>query len=504
LILALAMIPPWLISLWDQAPDRAGISVALLITLLLGGSLALLGRYGSRGVQIGHREGFLIVALGWIAAGLIGALPYWLYAHLADGICLFEDPLTIGQEFCSWTNSAFESISGFSTTGASIISDGLWGSADGLTLSEPTRLGLPRGILLWRSMTHFLGGMGIIVLGVAILPLLGVGGMQLLKAEVPGPTTDKLVPQVGETARLLWKVYALISVILFLLLWAGGMSSFEAVCHSMATMATGGFSTRAESVMGFHSAYTEWVITLFMFIAGVNFTLHFAALQGRFRVYFKDLEFWIYSGIALLTSVVGALALYRAGQGFSFSDSLRWSAFQMMSICSTTGFASHNFEEWTYAPAALLAVISLMFVGGMAGSTGGGIKVVRHILMVKMWVRELFLLVHPKAKRAVTLNDRVVSPEVMRSTASFMAAFFALTVLGTVYFIIDGQDLLTAFTCSISSIGNIGPGLGKIGPYDNYACLGTSAKWFSMALMVFGRLEIYTLLVLLTPSFWRR
>ncbi|MBU0551384.1 TrkH family potassium uptake protein [Myxococcota bacterium] len=504
LLLAAAMLPSLLLALHDQTPDMRGLGVAIGLSGLLGLILFIVGWLTTKKAAIGHREGFLIVGVGWTVAGLIGALPYWLYAHLAPGdICAATSaPLPIGYDFCSFTNAAFESISGFTTTGASILSDGLWADASGLTVEG--RVGLPRGILLWRFMTHFLGGMGIIVLGVAILPLLGVGGMQLLKAEVPGPTTDKLAPRVEETARLLWKVYLIISIAMFLLLWIE-MDWFEATCHTMATMATGGFSTRAASVMSFNSGYIEWIITLFMFIAGVNFTLHFGAVRARLRNYLRDAEFQVYAGIALITTLIAAVALYRAEEsGMGIWEALRVSAFQIMTIYSTTGFASRDFELWTYAPMALLMLLSLMFVGGMAGSTGGGIKVIRLMVMTKLWVRELFLLSHPRAKRPVTFGGRVVEPDVLRATAAFIAAYFMLFVIGTLAFVLDGQDLLTASTCSIASLGNIGPGLGDIGPFDNYACLSAPAKWVSIELMLLGRLEVYTLLILLHPAFWRR
>lgn len=503
LLLAGAMLPSAVLAAVDQAPDQAGHWMAIGFSVCLGLFFFLLTRRAARKVHVGHREGFLIVGIGWIVASMVGALPYYLYAHFGAGdICgpILAGKPPIGVDFCSFTNAAFESMSGFTTTGASIISDGLW-TEYGIAGDRP---GLPRGILLWRSMTHFLGGMGIIVLGVAILPLLGVGGMQLFKAEVPGPTKDKLAPRVGETAKLLWKVYILLSVVLFILLAAGGMDAFEAICHSMATMATGGFSTRAASMAGFDSGYLEWVVTAFMFLAGMNFTLHFAAGRGDWKVYFRDGEWRLYSWICLGSTIIVTWALVAADKGFEVFEALRIAAFQVLSIITTTGYASNDFELWTYAPLALFVIVGLMFVGGMAGSTGGGIKVVRHLLAVKLWARELFFLSHPKAMRPVRLNGRPVAPDVLRAMSGFLAVYAALVVLGTLLFCLDGQDLLTAFTCSASSLGNIGPGLGAIGPYDNYAVLGDWAKWLSGLLMVAGRLEIYTLLVLLTPTFWRR
>lgn len=507
-ILGVAMLPSALIAHFDQTPDAPGHWAAMGASVTAGLLLYLITRGAARNTQLGHREGFLIVSVGWAVAGLVGALPYYLYAHLSPtDICGVAAALPagaqlpIGVEFCSFTNGAFESISGFTTTGASIINDGLW-TEYGLTADG--RAGLPRGILFWRSMSHFLGGMGIVVLGVAILPLLGVGGMQLFKAEVPGPTTDKLAPRVAETARLLWEVYLLLSAVLFVLLMVGGMDAFESACHTMATMATGGFSTRAASVAGFESAYVEWVMVVFMFLAGVNFTLHWAARRGDVRPMLRDPEFRVYAALCAGGTVLIAGALLYADQGFEVFDSLRIAAFQVLSLVTTTGYASFDFELWTYAPVALLLVVVFLFSGGMAGSTGGGIKTVRHIIMVKLWVRELFLLAHPRAVRPVRLGGNPVPSDVLRAVAAFIGAYLALVMLGTGYYTLEGQDALTAFTCAASSLGNVGPGLGEVGPYDNYAVLSPLGKWISGFLMLMGRLEIYTVLVLFHPSFWRR
>ena len=506
LILAAAMLPSIAIAWLDQGADLPGLVTAGIVSGAVGATLALALRRSAKRVTVRHREGFLIVGVGWLAAGLISALPFYLYPHMADlpicGQWPVNEPNPIGYDFCSFTNSAFEAISGFTTTGATIVTDGLWNGPG--TMMSGDRLGLPRGILLWRSMTHFLGGMGIIVLGVAILPLLGVGGMQLFKAEVPGPTADKLVPRVAETARILWKVYLLLSLVQFVLLTGSGMGAFNAICHTMATMATGGFSTLGASVAGFESPYVEWVITIFMYLAGVNFTLHFLALSGRIDSYLRDPEWRFYTALFVGSTLAAASSLYFAGQSFGFFESLRLAAFQVASIITTTGFASHDFELWIYAPVALLALVALMFCGGMAGSTGGGIKVVRQLLLIKQWVRETVLLVHPNAVRPVRLGGRRVPDKVMRAVFSFMAAYVALLTVGSVVFTLDGQDIVTAFTASLATLGNIGPGLGNVGPFDNYAHMGDFAKWIASALMLLGRLEIYTLLVLLTPVFWKR
>ncbi len=500
--LAAAMIPSALLSFFDGTDDLVGHTWALTLTGATGILLFAFTRRRSRDIHVGHREGFLIVGVGWFAAGIIGALPYYLYAQLAPSIlCDPGSPLVVGSDFCSFTSSAFESISGFTTTGASIITDGLWGEPG---LTPDGRTGLPRGILLWRAVSHFLGGMGIIVLGVAILPLLGVGGMQLFKAEVPGPQAGKIAPRIAETAKLLWFLYLLLCVVLFLMLVLGGMDVFEAICHSFSTIATGGFSTRAASVSGFGDPFVEWTIIVFMLIAGTNFALHFAALRGDPRIYTKDPEWWTYVGLVVFSAVAVALALGSAMPDMGVEEAARQSAFQVLSLMTGTGFASVDYEQWVGIPLAIMILIGLMFIGGMAGSTTGGFKVVRHLLIFRMWIRDLFFLAHPHAVRPIRLGERVVSSDVLRSVSAFAGAYMTTMIVGALLFCIDGQDALTAFTASAASLGNVGPGLGAVGPMDNYSVLSAFSKWVSCVLMVLGRLELFTLLIFLSPSFWRR
>lgn len=513
LLVAAAMVPSLLVAWYDDGPDEAGLRTSMILTALLGGFLYTATRRAMPRVVLRHREGFLIVGLGWLVAGLAGALPFHLYARLApDDLCAAVHAfrigllprLPVGGEFCAFTDAAFESFSGFTTTGASILTGGLW-DAPGTMMSDG-RLGLPRGILLWRSTTHLLGGMGIIVLGVAILPLLGVGGMELFKAEVPGPTTDKLAPRISETAKLLWKVYLVFAAAQTALLMAGGVDLYSAVNHAMSTIATGGFSLYSTSVMAFQSPYVEYVIILFMYIAGVNFTLHFYALRGHPGIYLRDAEWRLYTGLVLgFTAVVATALVFGApSPGWEVTRAIRDALFQVLAVMTTTGFASADFEAWTFAPMALLPLVALMFVGGMAGSTAGGLKVIRHLLLVRQWVRELFMLVHPRAVSPVRVAQRAIPDDVMRSVTAFVGVYLALFVVGAFVFTLDGHDLATSLTASISALGNIGPGLGEIGPLDSWAGLSPPAKWFACALMMLGRLEIYTLLVLLSPAFWRR
>ena len=497
--LGLAMLPSWIYAYVDKTADRDAFAAAMALCLGVGGFVFLITRRASTHIHVGHREGLLIVGLGWLTAGLVGALPFYLYPIFLDTNLCSASVQIVGSDFCAYTNAAFESISGFTTTGASIITDGLWGEPG---LTPDARPGLPRGILLWRAMTQFLGGMGLIVLGVAVLPLLGIGGMQLFKAEVPGPQADKIAPRVGETAKLLWRVYLILSAVCFSLLLLGGMDSFEALTHTFATMSTGGFSTRATSVGAFESGFIEWVIIVFMLLGGTNFALHFFALQRRPQVYWRDPEWRLYMVVVVVATILVMVGLNRGGGLPDEASSLRTSLFQVASIITTTGFASANFETW--GAAAIMTLIGLMFVGGMAGSTSGGFKVVRHLVLFKTWTRELFYLVHPGGIRPVRLGAKIVPPEIVRALAAFAAAYFTIMTVGTMLFVLDGLDLTTAFTCSISSLGNIGPGLGQVGPYDHYAVLSTQAKWLSCLLMLLGRLELFTLLVILSPDFWRR
>lgn len=419
--------------------------------------------------ELNHRAGMAIVAFGWLAAGLLGAIPLFL-----------------SGDFASFTDAAFESISGFTTTGASI-----------LTNIEAAG----KGVLFWRSLTHWLGGMGFIVLSIAILPFLGVGGMELYKAEAPSPTPDRLAPRIRDTASALWKVYLVLTVAEALLLLAGGMQGFDAVCHAMATMATGGFSTKNASIGAYDSAYIQWVVTLFMFLAGVNFSLHFAAFKGRFGVYRADEE-WRFYAILFTVMVVGVSLGLWIVSGSGFEHGLRQAAFQVATILTTTGFATTDYTLW---PAfSLTLLLALMFVGGSAGSTGGGPKCMRVWVILKQTYSELLRLVHPRVVAPVKLSGRTVEREVLASVWGFMGLYLTSFLVVAVVLTAMGQDIVVAFSASIACLGNIGPGLGAVGPAGNYADLPLIAKWLLSIAMIVGRLEIYTVLVLLLPEFWRK
>lgn len=416
-----------------------------------------------------HREGMVIVALAWIAAGCAGALPF-----------LFSGMLP------SATDAFFESFSGFTTTGSSVLTD---------------IEALPPSILMWRSLTHWLGGMGIIVLSLAILPFLGVGGMQMYKAEVPGPEPDKLKPRIKDTALVLWKVYVFFSAVQCVLLLLGGMTLFDAVCHTFGTMATGGYSTKNASVGYYDSAYIQWVITLFMFIAGANFTLHYRALRGDMRCFWKNPEFRFYTGVVVVFTLLVTVCIY-GRQYDSLLQALRFAAFQVVSVCTTTGFATADYELWLPFSQALL--LFLMFLGGCAGSTSGGIKCMRVMLLLKQGYHELFRLVHPHAVKRIKLGGKSVSEEVIAGVWGFFILFTVLFIISGMVLAACGLDLLTAFSAVIACIGNVGPGFGTVGPAENFAHLPGVAKWVLMLCMLLGRLEIFTVFILFIPEFWRK
>ncbi|SHK37809.1 TrkH family potassium uptake protein [Rhodothermus profundi] len=476
--LAVALLLPAGVALVYGEPHWQPFVLSALLTAAVGGLLWLLG--GRRPHEPGIREGFAIVALAWLVLALFGALPFVLGGVLA------------------YTDAFFETMSGFTTTGATIL-----GGA-----RTPEIESLPRAYLFWRSLAHWLGGMGIIVLTLAILPILGVGGMQLFKAEVPGPTADKLTPRVRETARRLWLIYVGLTALEMLLLLPV-MDWFDALNHAFATMATGGFSTKNGSIGQFGSAYVEWVITLFMLLAGANFALHYRLLHGQWRSVVQDTELRVYLLIVAGATVLITLGIWAPLQSEgnyqtypALTDALRHAAFQAASIITTTGFGTADYEQWS--PLAVGVLFLLFFVGGMAGSTGGGIKVVRHVLLFKNSFRELKQLVHPRAIVPVRLNGRMVSDEVMRNVLSFFVLYFGLLGVGTLALSAQGVDLLSAFGAALSCLGNIGPAFGAMGPAENYAHLPGLAKWVLAVLMLIGRLEIFTVLILVTRAFWRR
>ena len=418
--------------------------------------------------DLGYRDGFAVVVFSWLGLAFLGAVPYYL-SGVMD----------------SFVDCVFESMSGFTTTGSTIL----------VTVEV-----LPESLLFWRALTHWLGGMGIIVLTLAILPLLGIGGMQLFQAEMPGPTKDRLAPRIQDTARILWSVYVLFTVVEVLLLMAGGVSFFEAVCHAFATLATGGFSTHTSSVGFYNSAYIESVVIIFMFLAGINFSLHYQGLRGRVSAYWRNEEFRFYLFLTLFACGVIIVVNLLYGTYAGFAETARTAIFQVVSILTTTGFGTADFDQWP--PVCKILLVSLMFVGGCAGSTGGGIKHVRLLLFFKYARLQLRNLVHPQAVGAIKLGKVKVPREVLISILGFFALYVAFFFLATMAVTALGVDIVTGSTAVVATLNNIGPGLNLVGPAQNYAHLPALAKVVLTFCMLAGRLELYTVAVLLTPDYW--
>ena len=466
LFLAIALLLPVPCS-WLYGDGAAGAFILSAVISAACGGL-LYSQFRSE-TDLSVREGFAVVTFGWTFFALFGALPF-----------VFTGAVP------SYINAFFETMSGFTTTGSTILTD---------------IEALPPSLLLWRSLTQWLGGMGIIVLSLAILPMLGVGGMQLFKAEVPGPTADRLKPRIQDTAKLLWGVYVLLTGAEVVLLMAGGMSLFDSVNHSFATMATGGFSTRNASVAAYGSAYIDWVITGFMFLAGVNFSLHYLALRGKIGDFIRNEEFLFYTVLV----VAGTCLVVLLNMGGTYPDlleNLRYSAFQVVSIMTTTGFGTADYELWPVLCQYLL--VFTMFIGGCAGSTGGGIKVARILLLFKHAQVQVYRLIHPRAVRLVKLGDRPVDKEVMQSILGFFALYMGVFVAASFIMAGLGMDLPSAGASVIATLSNIGPGLGSVGPVDNFAHVPAVGKLVLAFCMLLGRLELFTVLVLVFPSFWRK
>ena len=415
------------------------------------------------------KDGFIIVSLSWIIVSAIGAVPFWITGSLP-----------------TFVDAMFESMSGFTTTGASVCED-----------VEK----LPHSILFWRSLTHWLGGMGIIVLSVAILPLLGVGGMAMFKAEVPSPVMDKLKPTVTQTAKTLWLVYIILTVAEIALLCLAGMNVFDSMCHTFGSLATGGFSTKNLSLAYYNSNAINIIVTIFMLLAGLNFTLHYHALCGKPSAYTKSLECLVYICVFSGATLFIAYNVYGLHHD-SVSESLVQSAFQTASIMTTTGFASTDWEKWPWACQWIL--FCLMFMGGCAGSTGGGIKCMRLIIVAKHILRELKLLIHPRAVIAIKMDGKVVGTPIINSIMAFVALFVGVWSATTGLLVIMEVDVITAIGASAATLSNIGPGLHLVGPFDNYGWMSDGCKILLIFNMLVGRLELYTVFILFVGDFWKR
>jgi trk system potassium uptake protein TrkH len=466
LILSPTMLLPIPFSLYYGDHDWPALAASAAITAIAGFLLRRLTRSGG---NIRHREGFAVVGISWITMSVFGTLPFLLSGAIP-----------------SFTDAFFETVSGFTTTGASIL-----GNIEAL----------PHGVLFWRSLTHWIGGMGIIVLTIAILPFLGVGGMELFRAEGVRTASDRLTPRIADTAKILWGVYAFFTAALAVLLLLGGMNLFDALCHAFGTIATGGYSTRNASIAAYPSAFIHYVLVVFMIIGATNFALHYRALRGDWRAYFRDPEFRFYMiilGIAITLACVGTFARQEFGTERTFRDTL----FQVVSIGSTTGFATADYEKWPWGGQYILLV--LMLLGGCAGSTAGGIKQLRVYIVLRFVVREITRMVHPNAVVPVRINKEAIQREIVANILGTFVLYMFTFGVGVLLISLLGYDFPTSMGGVASTMGGVGPGFSQVGPMDNYGHFPAVAKWIFCLLMLLGRLEIYTLVILTFPSFWKK
>ena len=470
----LTMIIPALIAWGYSEPDLAGHLKSSAICVLIGLPVWFFTR---KSRSLNSKDGFAIVTLAWILVALAGAQPFYLTGTIPN-----------------FTDAWFESMSGVTTTGASII-----GNIETLPNLVNGIESLPHGVLFWRSFIQWIGGMGIIVFTIAILPLLGVGGVQLFKAEVPGPVADKIRPRVRETAKILWMVYVGFTFVQMLLLGLAGMPWFDSICHAFTTMPTGGFSTKNASIGYYDSAAIQYIIIFFMFLAGINFSLHFHAIKGNMKSYFRDKEFLTYFGIIIVVAFLIFSSISAGGNEWTekhFRDSL----FQTVAILTGTGYSTADYELWAYF--AQFMILFMMFVGGMGGSTTGGMKIVRIMLLFKYAAKETRRMLHLKAIIPIRIGSRYIPEDVIRNTLGFFLFYISFFIFTTMVLTAMNIDLESAIGASASAIGNIGPSLGAFGPTDNYALLPTFGKWLLSFCMLLGRLEIFTVMVLFSRTFW--
>ncbi len=497
ILIAATMLPSLAIAYFSSSETFTYVSPvsAFLISITISLVIGTILKYGVRSnpyhTNVSAADGFAVTTFGWIIAAFLGALPYYF-------ICKGSGDFGIIPAY-------FESMSGFTTTGSSIFGTAVVDGGYGLIEQ------LPKSLLFWRSLTHWLGGMGIVVLALAILPALKAGGYQLFAAEVPGPTAERLQPRIRQTAAVLWYAYCVLTLAEIVLLYIGGMPIFDSVCHTFGTMATGGFSTKDASI-GFYTQsghpsalYFEVIIDIFMFLAGCNFLLHYHALKGKPREYWQNSEFRFYTYIVILVSAALALMTYISGTYSTIGESYRQSIFQTLSIITTTGFATTDTNIWPMASRLLLVII--MFFGGCAGSTGGGLKQIRMMVMWKCGIREIKRLLIPKMSNLVrigddtTLNERATM--VIVGLVGLWIGIFALMSLALTMLLVD-VDLPTTVSAVAACLNNIGPGLNKVGSTQNFHWVPASGKALLSFCMLLGRLEIYSVLVLLFPIAWRK
>lgn len=455
------------VSFYYRESDMLDFWKAGGITAGIGLLLAALGKGGER--QLTRRDGYVLVSFAWVAFSLFGMLPFYIGGYIPD----------IADAF-------FETMSGFSSTGATILDD---------------IESLPHGILFWRSMTQWIGGLGIIMFTIAVLPIFGVSGLQVFAAEASGPTHDKVHPRIGITAKWIWSIYTGITTLLVCLLMLGGMDWFDSICHAFATTGTGGFSTKQASVAYYNSPYIEYVISIFMFISGINFTLVLLFVNRKFKKFISNAELKFYfSSVVFFTAVIAIALYYTSPMGME--ESFRKSLFQVISLHTSTGFATDDYMQWSPVLWGLLTIIMLM--GACAGSTTGGLKCIRMVILTKVSRNEFKHILHPNAILPVRINKQVISSSIVSTVLAFCFIYITIIVISTLFMMTMGVGAEESIGCVISSIGNMGPGLGETGPAYSWNALPDAAKWLLSLLMLLGRLELFTVLLLFTPDFWKR
>lgn len=463
-LVAILMLPGVGFSVYFNE-DPWPILVSLIITLIVG--VGLFFSFSKQDENIRKREGYLIVALSWVFMAAFGMLPY-----------------IISKEIPAFADALFETVSGLTTTGSTILTD---------------IEAMPKGLLFWRSMTQWIGGLGIIVLTVAIFPLLGIGGIELFVAEAPGPTSDKVHPRISETAKRLWYLYVGMTVLVMLLYWVGGMTFFDAICHALTTLASGGFSTKNDSMAYYDSAFIQYVAIFFMFLAGTNFTVIYFGLTGKVKKVLQSDEFKTYGLVLLAVGVI--LYFPISASGINPELAFRKSLFQVVSIVTTTGFITDDYTK--YNEGVTFICFMLLFLGGSAGSTAGGIKFVRHLTFFKNSWLEFKRLVHPRAIVPLMINGDRVTGRIITHIMNFLLIYLLIFVFGSLALSLMGYDLLTSLGAVATSLGNVGPGIGNVGPVDNFSFFSPAAKILLSFIMLLGRLELFTILILFTPFFWR-
>ena len=461
------MLCPFAYSVATGGDDVIPFAKALVAGTSAAAVLLLLGRKAVLS-KMGTREALAMVALSWVAASAVRALPYWLHGSTP-----------------TYADAFFESMSGYTTTGATILVD-----IDSV----------PRGLILWRGLTHWLGGMGIIVLTLSIMPLTGIGGFQLFQAEVPGMTAERITPRIRQTAAILWLIYLALTLAQTLLLMLCGMGAYDAITHSMGTISTGGFSPHSASIRYFDSAYVDWIVIFFMFVSGANFTLHYSAIKGRtLRSFFHDPEFRFYLVTAFAFSILVSLGLYYKAS-LTFAESLRFGFFQVISFMTTTGFVSMDYDVWPFFCKSILFLC--LFLGACAGSTSGGIKQIRLLVLVRHANRQIRRILSPRAIIPLRVGDKSVDARVVSSCLAFLGLYTIVYVIGVFLIALYEPDLFTAISAVATTLGNVGPAFGSLGATETFAAQATGAKWIYAFLMLCGRLELYSVLVLFTRIYW--